>query len=366
MIVSLLDSDVENPAGVSSTSNSITPPANQLILAFVEIYETGSDTSPPGISASGNGLTWVEIRNERFGEDSENRVALFRAMGSSPSTGVVTFTHSDSSVGYVGWTIIAVSGVVTTGTNGSDAVRQSNSNGGVDDVLMVTLAAFGDTDNATFGFFANVPGAPFTQGSGFTLVDDDAGRAVEWKESNDTAVDGTIPTAEEWVGIAIEVVAAAAFAGTMASSATKLTASMTGAMTAATTGTMASSLAKLTGAFSGMQLTDAAGTMVSSLSKLTGHVTGAQGTGGIMRSTVSRLLSSAVGAQSMTAVVAAQLSRLLFSGAGVHEAPPETPTPVPTGAGISFGFTRKPDNFPAGNRNREQRGRPNFPPGNRR
>lgn len=218
-----------NTTGASSFNTaSVSPTANNLILLSVSARRADS-TQPVAPTVTGNGLTWVKIAEIYFDTDSSSRktLFLFRALGSSPSSGAITMDYGSQTINQTTWQVNQASGIDTSGTNGSGAVVQSATNkdevsgGGT---LTVTLAAFASTDNATFGAFAcDTVGAGPTVGSGFTMVgsNDDQSNTVtesgsEWKATNDTGVDMTFASAAgaKMGGIAIEIKAAAAAGGT--------------------------------------------------------------------------------------------------------------------------------------------------------
>lgn len=120
--------DGESGASTSNlgtyTTASWTPTADVLIIGTF----TGarSATEPPTPSISGNGLTWVEITGlHLFWDQAGTRYSTygFRAMGSSPTTGVTTIVWgADEQQQLCNWTILECTGVDTGGTNGSAAV----------------------------------------------------------------------------------------------------------------------------------------------------------------------------------------------------------------------------------------------------
>lgn len=207
----------------SATTASVTPGSNKLQLLSV-FSRTGISTEPNQPTVSGNGLTWVAIASIYFDTDSSSRkkLSLFRALGASPSTGTITIDFGGQNQTDVFWTLDEVSGMDTSGTNGSGAIVQSattkdeTSGGGL---ITVTLGAFSSAYNATFGTFASDEGAGGTPsvGSGFTLLATQHPSPLnetitEWKGANDTTVDATMPSAsgEKMGGIAIEIAAAVA------------------------------------------------------------------------------------------------------------------------------------------------------------
>src|SRR5687768_12328361 len=73
----------------SYTTASLTPTANRLILlTVVSSFGTSGTNQPNNPTVTGCGLTWVNIGfNWHSGR---NKISLFRAMGSAPSSGALT------------------------------------------------------------------------------------------------------------------------------------------------------------------------------------------------------------------------------------------------------------------------------------
>lgn len=197
----------------SYATASITPTGNLLLLAAVFASKTGGSGIP---TLSGNGVTWVQVAT--LLQDTARRVTLFRGMVSSPSAGAVTIDFGGVNQLRCGWSIAEFAGINTGGTNGSAAVVQSATNTATATTsLTVTLAAFGDAGNATYGFFAIdgillslVPGAGFSSIHTVTSPGENSAILTEWRNDNDTTVNASNTDAANWGGIAIEIAAAVA------------------------------------------------------------------------------------------------------------------------------------------------------------
>ena len=206
----------------SYNTASISPGGDKLLLCAVaqSAYDSGNNDQP---TLSGNGLTWVAIGSivGAGGWSTYSRITLFRAMGASPSSGAVTisFTNQQDSVL---WDIQEFDGVDTSGTNGSGAIVQNATNSGTAASLTVTLSAFGDSANATYGCFERVRDGTVqgqSPGTGFTELTDislnfyttyNMMLHVEWRNDNDTTVDSSTSSAwESTTGIAVEIKAGA-------------------------------------------------------------------------------------------------------------------------------------------------------------
>jgi hypothetical protein len=97
--------------GDSFTLTSWTPGSNELVLVAVALRDTGITPT-----CSGNGLTFVQVAIVD-NTQGQNSIALFRAMGGSPSVGQITVdvtgtTDPTSAIAS------RFSGVDTSGTNG--------------------------------------------------------------------------------------------------------------------------------------------------------------------------------------------------------------------------------------------------------
>lgn len=181
---------------------SVSPGANKLLLLCVQVYRASGTPATPTVS--GNGLTWVQVDSVLFRSDS--RIAVFRAMGAAPTSGVITITAASSTL--VLWSLHEIDGIDTGGTNGSAAIIQSGTNSAPGaSSLTVTLAAFASAASAGFGF-----GARFSGGGAFTAEvdwsekDDLNGQTVVFRDgTTDNSVTFTPVSADDLGGIALEL-----------------------------------------------------------------------------------------------------------------------------------------------------------------
>lgn len=214
-----LTSGSDTDAGSTATTASISPSANKLILLSVA-SRTAISTDPNQPTVTGNGLTWEVVNSIVYDttSSSRRRITLFRAMGSSPSSGAISIDFGGQAQDdAVVWNVDEVTGADTSGTNGSGAIVQSVT--GKDEAapagLTVTLASFGNSNNATFGTFATDNNTTFTAGSGFSILAQHTAGAntmaivSEYKATNDTTVD--IGSTGSVGGIAVEIKANSGF-----------------------------------------------------------------------------------------------------------------------------------------------------------
>lgn len=212
--ISNLTSGADTDGGSSSTTASISPASNALILLAVD-QRTGITADPNQPTISGNGLAWVLIGTIVYDSTSSSRkrVSLFRAMGASPSSGTVTIDFGGQANTDVHWVIDQFTNVDTSGANGSGAIVQSATNedeSGSASSLTVTLATLASTRNISYGAFGMSTETGYAVGSGFTLLgtaNSFAGSSrvlTEYRRSPDSTVDMTL-TASLIGGIAIEI-----------------------------------------------------------------------------------------------------------------------------------------------------------------
>lgn len=183
--------------GNSFTTASGSPHTGSLQLLLVGSQVSSGTSQPPTVT--GDGLTWVQVATQ-LSSDNLRRATLFRALG-TPTAGALTMDYAGVSQLRTGWSWSEYSGVNSGGTNGSAAIVQSATNqvtnGASATGITVTLAAFSNVNNATYGgvrYGNNSSTDNLQPGSGFTLLGIAAGSASyqsEYKLSNDTSVDWT-------------------------------------------------------------------------------------------------------------------------------------------------------------------------------
>src|SRR6266702_1460528 len=213
-----LTSGADIDGNSTAATASISPASNNLILVAVN-SRTNITADPNQATLTGNGLTWVAIATIVWDTTSASRkrITLFRGLGASPTSGAISIDFGGQNQTDVDWVVDQAAGIDTSGANGAGAVVQSATNKdetATSPTLTVTLGAFSNTNNATYGVLASdgshtlsSVGAGFSQlatnetqggGSGIDIVS-------EWKVSNDTTVDATFSANAMLGGIAIEI-----------------------------------------------------------------------------------------------------------------------------------------------------------------
>lgn len=182
----------------SYTTGTVTPTANRLVFFLVT---NGCASAPNVPTVTGASMTWTQVATGA--NASHDGLTLFRALSSSPGSGACTIDFGGQTQTSCDWSVVEFTGMVTSGTNGADAVVQGvANNGGTATSGTVTLSAFSSIQNATFGGFRC--GASPSVGAGFTLLGTANSVFTEWKNTNDTSVDASWTNAG-WVGIAAEI-----------------------------------------------------------------------------------------------------------------------------------------------------------------
>lgn len=155
-------------AGSVYKTDSVSPDPDELQLLAVN-YGRDDSTNPADFTTvAGAGLTFTQVAVQAITTSGVNRerIALFRAMGSAPTTGKVTLTHPET-LARCSWTWIERANVNTGGTNGSAAVVQSVSANGGGATTTAVLAAFGGAENRPCVFAGGIAGQDITVKSGW-------------------------------------------------------------------------------------------------------------------------------------------------------------------------------------------------------
>ena len=202
--------DTSNTTSYASSSFTITN--GRPVLLCLQSAEN-DPSSVPTIAASNHGstYTWTQEDTVQMNGGVRRRITVFSTLPTSTNTDTITINYTNAQFSN-SFHIVEFTGADTT-----DLVRQSvNAAGGLTTGLVsITLAAFGNVNNATFGFWAINGSSSLTVGSGFTgLTDQQATEAeaptrviTEFRNDNDTGVDMTITggTNRRYVGIALEL-----------------------------------------------------------------------------------------------------------------------------------------------------------------
>lgn len=197
--------------GSTVNTASISPSANKLVIVMVASRLTSGTANIPTIS--GANMTWVEIGHQ-YDSTNLRTLTLFRGLSASPGSGAITISFAGQGQQNVGWAISEFGNIDITGTNGSGAIIQfaGNTTTGTNSGLTVTLAAFSNVKNATYGAIRMSMSTAPAEGSGFSALSAVTGPGggvfweSEWKNTNDTTVDWTWASSSQTpVGMAVEI-----------------------------------------------------------------------------------------------------------------------------------------------------------------
>lgn len=201
----------------SAVTESISPKKGRLILVSVTHQNTARTPT-----VSGCNLTFAEVTSVTVGDMKHT---VLRSLG-SPTDGALTISFGGSVDRYA-YNVDEFSGVDITGTNGSGAIVQSGSNTGTGTSISVTLGAFSNINNATYGTTAlqgqNTTTHAITPGTGFTELGDDYSdpgefnnnNQTQYKSTNDTGVDSSWSGTNTASIIGIEIKFGQPFMGAM-------------------------------------------------------------------------------------------------------------------------------------------------------
>lgn len=204
------DSSSENLG--DQTTASIAPSNGKLVLVAVGFnHPSGSVTTP---TVAGLSMTWTQIATVPAGTN-DLRMTLFAGVANGNS-GTLTIGVAGQQQQNIYWGVVQVNNADVSGINGANAIVQSATNTDTNTTFTVTLGAFADGGNATFGSVYNNSGQDTTPGSGFVeIAEANAAHDLEseYKTTNDTSVDWTVSGASKYVAVAIEIKAAADIGG---------------------------------------------------------------------------------------------------------------------------------------------------------
>ena len=109
IVPTILYSGAITPSGANIVTPSITPSPNRLILAidWSTIWGRGGRTAIIS-TLSGNSLNWVRMVDRGNTIGFTRHLAIFRAMGSSPTPGAVTISESGAAASFLGTAAVAI------------------------------------------------------------------------------------------------------------------------------------------------------------------------------------------------------------------------------------------------------------------
>lgn len=170
----LTDAQYNGSRQSSWTTASLSPTAGRFIIAVVT-SGTGSSTQPPSPTITGCNLTWTAVNTYLNPIGLSRRITVYRAVATNPSSGTLTIDFSGVGVQGVTVEVVELTGIDTTGTNGSNGIVQSLAEvvPGSATSKSMTLSALAKADNITFGACMGWGYATaISPGSGYTELTD--------------------------------------------------------------------------------------------------------------------------------------------------------------------------------------------------
>jgi len=153
----------------SESTGSYTPRQGTELIAIVINTKAATPDQPTLV---GNGLTWTEVFDTNY--ISTHRLTIWYAKcGSGAIAG--TLTAATTGVNQTGWAlaVVEVSGSVTTGLNGVNAIRQTvNANVSAGTTITATFAALGKRTLCLGLLGGNLNGTANTAEAGWTEIVD--------------------------------------------------------------------------------------------------------------------------------------------------------------------------------------------------
>jgi hypothetical protein len=195
-------------AGSSVTTAPISPTANSLELAAIE--SRTSDNTTPVPTLSGCFTTWTELGHIPL--NAYKQLTLFRAQGTpSPSSCSLTFTFPSSALTNFAWTVTEYGHVVNHSDNGAGAIGQVHLASGTSGTASVAMAAFGASNNATYGLTGIANAGAITAGGSFTQLHQQASATTiniqsEWRTDNSATVSSSFGSIQ-WAIFGVEIAA---------------------------------------------------------------------------------------------------------------------------------------------------------------
>ena len=206
--------------GTATAANSVapsswTPSANDLILVWVAC-RSGVKAS----SVSGNGITFTKVIEDLETPQNQCTLSLWRGMSASPSTGAITASLSGTANAAV---IQAhrISGAITTGTNGADAIGASAiANTGATDTNAPSVTLTTTAANSRCYGGATHRSQVYSAGSGETAISlnitagtagDTTSLSTEYQDvasASSVTINGSLVSATDWIQGAVEILAA--------------------------------------------------------------------------------------------------------------------------------------------------------------
>lgn len=125
MVRTDLTTDVNSTNNSTYATASFAPTKDRLVLVFVmSVNSSNAAANIPTLS--GNGLNWVMVQTATCRVSNDYRLSCFRAMGSAPTAGPLTFNFGGQSQSQCAWSIFEYDGLDVSAADGANAIVQAN------------------------------------------------------------------------------------------------------------------------------------------------------------------------------------------------------------------------------------------------
>lgn len=200
----------------SYATASVTIAANRGYLLVVGTPQQGANPTKPTVS--GASVTWTEADDILWASvgTPRRRTTVFRCLNVTGGSGVLTIDYGGVTQGGCSWALIEITGMDTSGTNGSGMVVQvvkSAIDPSAATSGSISLAALGSANNVAFGAVAHIANEVTTPGAGYAELTDNPGNNPSLSVQteyliNVTTVNASWATSSIWGITGIEIKAA--------------------------------------------------------------------------------------------------------------------------------------------------------------
>ena len=202
--------DINLSANQSSyVGSSAVPPTTGILAVFVKNSIAAAGNKP---TISAWGITWTEIGTHVADTGNADRITLLAAFASGATEGAATVDFASETQLDCRASFFQVTGAKEDGAI-TEAFRNVSTGNGTGTSGAVTLGAAADSNNRPIAAFTHEANEATT--SGWTELDDLAGVApttgfaTQYKDDAfSTSATASWTTSSDWVGLAVEVIAA--------------------------------------------------------------------------------------------------------------------------------------------------------------
>lgn len=203
----------DNANATSYTTASVTLASGKPYILFV-LNNTGTTTTASQSTVTGASATWVQEETNTFAADGRRRLTAYRTIGAGTS-GALNFDMGGVTHVSMAWDLVEITNGDATGTNGSGAIVQAESNSSTTSNVTTlapspALSAFENATNINLTAVALSANNAVTPGGGFAELTD-AGLATDtirletqWKVNDNSCDPSWTTTTAAVIGLEIK------------------------------------------------------------------------------------------------------------------------------------------------------------------